>query len=305
MDPEYQGTRLSFSVRAPGHALGFPAVGVAERRLSEPMPRSCQAAIFPAHSAWSTRWDSRRSAEPTVGWTSGCSRRPGKGSSGTSRGARRPRFGSGFGEAIQDQLADPGGVGLAAGGLHDRADEDTRRGDACRRGSSRPRRGWRRWRRPRRLSRALSSLTTARPRAATTSSGAPSPASTPSSDLAGQLVVERAGGHQLGDPGDLGRGDGAARPARRRSALARRRSSPSHHLRASAGGRTGRHGVRDQVEGVGVDAARPCPGRTGPTRPAAGRGGPRAARAAMRADLLHPLGRDGASGTRSGSGKYR
>src|SRR5271154_7162727 len=32
-------------------------------------------------------------------------------------------------QALQDQLADAGGVGLAAGGLHDRADQDAGRGD--------------------------------------------------------------------------------------------------------------------------------------------------------------------------------
>ena len=91
--------------------------------------------------------------------------------------------------------------------------------------------------------------------------------------LAGQLVVERAGGDQLGDPGDLRGRD--RQVGERDAGLVGPAGQLAHPPLARVGGRRARRDRRlDQVDRAGVVHGVPCPGRTRPTRPAAGRAGP-------------------------------
>ena len=115
----------------------------------------------------------RRGAARTPPWRTGRSITVGGDSSPA------PRHPGTIGQLLDDQLAHAAGVGLPAHLLHHRADQRTGRGDLAvadlvrdvgvRLDGAVDRRGQR-----------PSSETTARPRAATTSSGVPSPASTPS-----------------------------------------------------------------------------------------------------------------------------
>ena len=95
-----------------------------------------------------------------------------------------------------------------------------------------------------------------------------------------------------------------ASPARRPGAFARRAISPVHHLRAAAGVAPAATVAVDLVEQAGVDDVLELEVGEAPVglEPAAARGGRLGQRGAQ---LLDRARRDGTTGSRSGSGKYR
>ena len=115
---------------------------------------------------------------------------------------RRPAPVSGLGQAGQDQVADLGGVGLAAGGLHDRADQDPDRGNLSAADLRRDIRVSGDGLVDRGLQRAVVTDHDQATRLDHIVRGAL--AGQYSVDhLAGQPVVQRAGQHQVRDPGHL------------------------------------------------------------------------------------------------------
>src|SRR5262245_10278967 len=147
---------------------------------------------------------------------------------------------------------------------------------------------------------AASSDTTTRPRAATTSSGDPSPASTPSmthrASLSLTVPASISATTRATWPGVIGSAETSV-PA----SLARRASSPSHHLRASAGGAPAATVAATTSTAPALASAAMSSGDNSHSacnrlRRAVGGSG-RDARS------VSTQSRAGASGTRSGSGK--
>ena len=125
-----------------------------------------------------------------------------------------------------------------------------RRPRPCRPGSSPPRRGWPRCVVDRRAS-APSSETTPGPGVGDRF-GVPSPASTPSSTCRAILSLSRPESTSAVELSHLRRGD--RRVLQRDAlALARRASSPVHHLRAAAGVAPAATVCLDELDGAGVD----------------------------------------------------
>ena len=149
---------------------------------------------------------------------------------------------------------------------------------------------------------APSSLTIARPRAATTSPGVPSPASTPSMTCRASLSLSSPEATRAAtratSAGVMG---SSARSVP--DSLARRTSSFSHHLRASAG-----DAPASTVRATRSTAPAPriaANSRSDSPHSAFSRAR-RASGSSGRAALICSThSRDGATGTRSGSGKYR
>ena len=207
-------------------------------------------------------------------------------------------------EALQDELAGAGGVGLARAWPSSPRRPGRRRRPSCRNGSCPRPPGWPRSPRRSTASSAASSLTTARPRAATISSGEPSPASTPSSTCRASLSFSAPDATSSLDPGHLGRGH------RQRGELGTRLVGPAGQLAepplaAPAAGdapaatvsatRSSAPAFRNAaMSRSDRPHSRLQPGPAG--RGKLGQRGPQ---------LAPPTRRDGATGTRSGSGKYR